>query len=76
MADTPETFSMTPEQLASFTQPKPAVESNFVSNPLSKYMRQPTIYIELPSKGEYWKEGSLERTENNQYPVSKLYSKY
>lgn len=69
MADTPETFSMTPEQMASFTQPKPAVESNFVSNPLSKYMRQPTIYIELPSKGEYWKEGSLERTENDQYPV-------
>jgi hypothetical protein len=70
VADAPETFSMTPEQLASFTQPNQAKQdSNLVSNPLSKYMRQPAIFISLPSNGKYWSPESLEITENNQYAV-------
>lgn len=32
-------------------------------------MRQPKIYITLPSGGEYWAPGSLELTENGEFPV-------
>lgn len=32
-------------------------------------MRQPKIYIRLPSGGQYWPQGSLELTENGEYPV-------
>jgi hypothetical protein len=32
-------------------------------------MRQPKIYIRLPSNGEYWPEGSLEISETEEYPV-------
>lgn len=38
-------------------------------NPLSHYMRQPKIYISLPSNGKWWKPGSLELTETGEYPV-------
>jgi hypothetical protein len=38
-------------------------------NPLAMFMRQPKIYIKLPSGGEYWASGSLEISENGQYPV-------
>lgn len=39
------------------------------NNPLSQYFRQPAIYVSLPSNGEYYDEGALERTENGEYPV-------
>lgn len=38
-------------------------------------MRQPKIYIRLPSNGEYWPQGSLERTENDEYPVYSMTAK-
>lgn len=38
-------------------------------NPLINYMRRPKLYIRLPSQGKYWDDDSLERTENNEYPV-------
>lgn len=38
-------------------------------NPLASYMRQPKIYITLPSGGKWWPPGSLEITENDEYPV-------
>jgi hypothetical protein len=38
-------------------------------NPLTSYMRQPKIYIRLPSQGQYWAPGSLAITENGEYPV-------
>ena len=38
-------------------------------NPLMGQMRQPKIYIRLPSNGEFWENGSLEQTENGEYPV-------
>jgi len=39
------------------------------SNPLQKYFRQPKVYITLPSKGEFYKSGSLELPENGELPV-------
>lgn len=38
-------------------------------NPLRQYFRQPSIYIQLPSGGEYWAPGSLDATDNGEYPV-------
>jgi hypothetical protein len=38
-------------------------------NPLSAFMRQPKIYIRFPSEGNYWPEGSLQRSESGEYPV-------
>lgn len=39
------------------------------SNPLSNYMRQPKIYINLPSQGNYWAPGSIDMPENGIFPV-------
>lgn len=39
------------------------------SNPLSNYMRQPKIYINLPSQGNYWPPGSIDMPENGIFPV-------
>lgn len=39
------------------------------TNPLASIMRQPKIYITLPSKGRFWPEGSLNPTVNGEYPV-------
>jgi hypothetical protein len=44
-------------------------------NPLAMFMRQPKIYIRLPSRGEYWASGSLEISENGQYPVYSMTAK-
>jgi hypothetical protein len=38
-------------------------------------MRQPKIYISLPSKGRWWKEGSLQISENSEYPVYSMTAK-
>ena len=48
---------------------------NSQANPLSMYMRQPKIYIRLPSGGEYWPTGSLDITENSEYPVYSMTAK-
>ena len=39
------------------------------SNPLAGLMRQPKIYIRLPSNGQYWEPGSIELSETGEYPV-------
>ena len=39
------------------------------SNPLSKFFRQPAIYIRLPSRGKGWKPGALNMPENEELPV-------
>ena len=44
-------------------------------NPLSVYMRQPKIYIKLPSNGQFWPEGSLVMTENGELPVYSMTAK-
>lgn len=40
-----------------------------MSNPLSQYFRQPAIYIQLPSNGEFYPDGTLIMPENNELPV-------
>lgn len=42
---------------------------NQKTNPLQKYFRQPKIYLTLPSGGKFYPEGSLEVSENGEYPV-------
>lgn len=39
------------------------------NNPLAQLMRQPKIFIKLPSNGEYWPESSLNKSVNGEYPV-------
>ena len=39
------------------------------------FMRQPKIYIKLPSGGEFWPEGSLEMSENGEFPVYSMTAK-
>lgn len=48
---------------------------NFQSNPLAEFMRQPKIYIRLPSEGKFWPDGSLKHTENGEYPVYSMTAK-
>ena len=60
MVDVPENFSMNPEQLAQMQQN---------TNPLNKYLRQPEIYVKLPSNGKYWPPGSLEMPISGELPV-------
>ena len=50
-----------PHQSNAAAQPGP--------NPLTAFFRQPKIYVSLPSKGEFYPEGSLNKTTNNEYPV-------
>ena len=45
------------------------------ANPLSMFLRQPKIYIRLPSNGEFWPEGSLETSETGEYPVYSMTAK-
>lgn len=45
------------------------------NNPLKKYFRQPKIYISLPSQGKNYPNGSLEMTENGEFPVYAMTAK-
>jgi hypothetical protein len=38
-------------------------------NPLSRYFRQPTIYMRLPSGGQHYPPGALDLPANNELPV-------
>lgn len=44
-------------------------------NPLTSLMRQPKIYIKLPSQGRYWTEGSIDLSENGEYAVYSMTAK-
>jgi len=44
-------------------------------NPLLSKMRQPKIYVRLPSQGQYYPEGSLDATINGEYPVFSMTAK-
>lgn len=48
---------------------------NTRSNPLANYMRQPKIYINLPSGGNYWTPGSIDMPENGEFPVFSMTAK-
>lgn len=51
------------------------VQSPANANPLSSFMRQPKIYINLPSQGMYWPKGSLQVSETGEYPVYSMTAK-
>jgi T4 bacteriophage base plate protein len=44
-----------------------ATGTNF--NPLSKFFRQPSVYVKLPSNGEFWYENSLDLPVNGEIPI-------
>lgn len=44
-------------------------------NPLASFMRQPKIYIRLPSNGDYWPAGSFNVSETGEYPVYSMTAK-
>jgi hypothetical protein len=48
---------------------------DFQPNPLQKYFRQPKVYITLPSKGEFYPEGTLELPDNGELPVFPMTAK-
>lgn len=50
-----------------------AVQNNI--NPLINFMRQPKIYIRLPSGGQYWPKGSLVPTETGEFAVYSMTAK-
>jgi hypothetical protein len=39
------------------------------NNPLKQYFRQPAIYVKLPSQGNYYPEGTLNRPATGELPV-------
>lgn len=45
------------------------------SNPLAGFMRQPKIYIRLPSAGKYWPHGSIDIPENGEFAVYSMTAK-
>lgn len=44
-------------------------------NPLTAFFRQPKIYFELPSKGNFYPPGALEMTETGELPVFAMTAK-
>lgn len=63
MVDVPQNFSMTPEQFAQMQNQQQ------VQNPLSRYMRQASVYVKLPSQGVFWAQGAVEMPVNGEIPV-------
>lgn len=52
------------------------MNSNQLSqNPLFSYMRQPKIYIRLPSNGKFWEPNSLDIPESEELPVYSMTAK-
>jgi hypothetical protein len=45
------------------------------NNPLANFMRQPKIYIRLPSDGDFWDSKSLDMPENREFPVFSMTAK-
>ena len=39
------------------------------ANPLKQYFRQPSVYLRLPSNGNFWPRGSINMPQNNELPV-------
>ena len=44
-------------------------------NPLKKYFRQAKVYITLPSKGDFWPEGTIDIPDNGEIPVFAMTAK-
>lgn len=45
------------------------IKNEATQNPLASLFRQPKIYIELPSKGQFYQEGTLETSESGEHAV-------
>lgn len=45
------------------------------ANPLASFMRQPKIYIGLPSNGAYWEKGSIDIPDNRELAVFSMTAK-
>lgn len=45
------------------------------TNPLAKHFRQPSIYIKLPSQGNFWADGTLELPVTGEIPVLPMSTK-
>jgi len=70
--------SPTPEELQHMleqTKQQKSYQADQQGNPLTSYMRQPQIYIKLPSGGKYWREGSLNYPSNGELPVLSMSTK-
>lgn len=39
------------------------------SNPLKQYFRQPSVYLRLPSEGNFWPKGTINMPPNKELPV-------
>jgi hypothetical protein len=46
-----------------------------MNNPLANYFRQPKLYIKLPSHGEFYPEGALDKSEIDEYAVYAMTAK-
>lgn len=55
------------------TIPQPSIKP--MNNPLANYFRQPKLYIRLPSHGEFYPEGSLDKSEIDEYAVYAMTAK-
>lgn len=49
--------------------------NNQEANPLSKYFRQPKLYIQLPSQGKYYASGALDFPESGEVAVYSMTAK-
>lgn len=45
------------------------------ANPLSKYFRQPKLYVTLPSGGKFYPKDAIEMTETGEFPVYSMTAK-
>lgn len=45
------------------------------ANPLANYFRQPKMYMRLPSHGRFYPEGTLDKSEIDEYPVYAMTAK-
>ena len=69
--------SPTPEELKVMqeTLQRAQMQPQQSGNPLSGYMRTPQIYLSLPSKGKFWKPGSIDMPANGELPVLAMSTK-
>jgi|11_taG_2_1085331.scaffolds.fasta_scaffold00212_9 hypothetical protein len=56
-------------------QAQPVPVQQPAGNPLIKHLRQPKIYVKLPSEGQYWPQNALQKTETGEYPVYAMTAK-
>jgi len=53
----------------------PPAKQEAPANPLAMFMRQPKVYITLPSRGEYWEPGSIDMPEDGKLPIYSMTAK-